>query len=217
MSDRPEARRAQRPEPSSLPTLLLCLVSAFAGAGVLKCVQIAQESFSVKDPLVRAMPPPTPPPPPTPVSDDAPFQLRQCPPSPLVGKQFPKGKLGNAATSVELPTGKAFVAHVWLQGCADCMPAFRAHRKWSLDGRLRPLDGHVVNVAYGSADPAWATRFGLDQTLVMDEGGHAVVKPLGISTFTSLVVDAEGRIVHADRPDCEGYPDRMVAALVRRQ
>jgi hypothetical protein len=206
----PKPLAAPRPKERTLHLVLLSLMSALAGAAVLKCAQEISAS------LARAPAPPVVTQVRTELPDDAPFATRPWQPSPLMGRQFPKGRLGPGDAGVTFPTGKVTVVHVWLQGCSDCMPAFRAHRRWTREGLLRPLDGHVVNVAYGSADPVWARRFELEQGLVVDEGGRVVVTPLGIGTFTSMVVDAEGRIVHVDRPDYEGYAGRMVDALQKR-
>lgn len=100
------------------------------------------------------------------------------------------------------------VVHVWLQGCADCMPAFEAMKKEAPD-----FGPNVVNVAYGRADPAWAEEYGVRKNLVYDLNGARVVKPLGITSFTTLVFDERGQIVARDRPDQAGYVER-VAKLV---
>lgn len=112
------------------------------------------------------------------------------------------------------PTGRPAIVNVWLQGCADCMTAFEAAKAIEDRGGLG-LDALVVNVAYGKADPAWAARYGVRQNLVYDHGGATIVKPLGISSFTTLVVDAKGFVVHTDRPDRPGYATRMASALGR--
>jgi thiol-disulfide isomerase/thioredoxin len=114
--------------------------------------------------------------------------------------------------SVSLPSGKVTIVHVWLEGCADCMPAFRAMRDLQDKGGFG-LDAAEVNVSFGKADPAWASRFGVRTNLVHDLGGQSVVRPLGISTFTTLVVDPGGAIAHKDRPDEEGYLDRVRTAV----
>jgi hypothetical protein len=49
---------------------------------------------------------------------------------------------------------------------------------------------------------------------VFDHGGTHVVKPLGITSFTTLVFDEEGKLIARDRPDRPGYAERM-GALVR--
>ena len=88
-----------------------------------------------------------------------------------------------------LPQDHPLVVNVWLQGCADCMPRFRAAQHLALNGEDWPKP--VVNVAYGRADPAWAERYGVGEQLVFDPGS-ALVRPLGIGTFTTLVIDAHG-------------------------
>lgn len=129
--------------------------------------------------------------------------------------RIPSSTLHGPGGDVTLPPRVRSVVHVWLQGCRDCMPAFEAMRD---DARLGPgsaahLRAPVINVSYGVADPAWAASYGVGDNLVTDPGGAKVVKPLGIGTFTSLVVDPDGVIIHRDRPDRPGYADRMRAAL----
>lgn len=96
------------------------------------------------------------------------------------------------------------VVHVWLQACADCMTAFEAMK--NLDADLGP---NVINVAYGNADPAWAAEYGVRKNLVFDHGGARVVKPLGITSFTTMVFDENGRELARDRPDLPGYAERI--------
>lgn len=109
-------------------------------------------------------------------------------------------------------SGRPTLVNVWLQGCADCMTAFEAARALEEKGGLG-LDAQVVNVAYGEAEPTWAARYGVRQNLVYDRGGSDIVKPLGISSFTTLVVDARGVVVHTDRPDRPGYAERVARAV----
>jgi len=106
------------------------------------------------------------------------------------------------------PTGP-LVVHVWLQGCADCMPAFEAMRAIDQQGGLGVPQ---VNVAYGSADPAWAARYGVHEHLVLDSGS-ALVSPLGISSFTTLVLDERHVVRFVDRPDRPGYIHRVQGAF----
>ncbi len=115
---------------------------------------------------------------------------------------------------VTMPPKTRSVVHVWLQGCQDCMPAFEALRELNENGGLG-IDAPVINVSYGQADPVWAASYRVNDNLVYDIGGASVVKPLGIGTFTSLVVDADGVIIHRDRPDRPGYRERMRAAAAR--
>jgi hypothetical protein len=103
---------------------------------------------------------------------------------------------------------KKTVVHVWLQACADCMPAFEAMKKLDVD-----FGPNVINVAYGNADPSWAAQYGVRRNLVFDHGGVHVVKPLGITSFTSIVFDENGRELGRDRPDRPGYGERMQKLL----
>ncbi len=130
---------------------------------------------------------------------------------------YAAGRVGPARLSgpggtVTLPPSRRTVVNVWLQGCSDCMPAFEAMAKLEREGGLG-VDVPVINVAYGEADLAWAQRYGVASNLVYDLGGAQVVKPVGISTFTTLVVDPNGTIVHRDRPDHPGYVARVRTAL----
>jgi hypothetical protein len=104
------------------------------------------------------------------------------------------------------------VVHIWLQGCADCMPAFDALAALRRGGTFE-LSAPVVNVAYGEAPLAWATAHGVEQRLVFDPGGSRVVGPLGISSFTTIVLDARGDVLLIDRPDRSGYAERVTQAL----
>lgn len=115
-------------------------------------------------------------------------------------------------SEVRMPPSGRSVVHVWLQGCADCMPAFEAMRDLEQNGGLG-LHVPIVNVAYGEADEVWARRYGVSENLVFDPGGANVVRPLGIGTFTTLVVNGDGVIIHRDRPDRPGYRERVRAAV----
>ena len=111
-----------------------------------------------------------------------------------------------------IPASETTIVHVWLQGCADCMPAFEAMKQNQAEGGLK-LGTPIINVAYGEADAAWAARYGVRDNLVMDSDGSAIVSPLGIGTFTTLVVDRHGAVLHRDRPDRAGYTSRLRAVL----
>jgi hypothetical protein len=139
-------------------------------------------------------------------------------PKPLTAQvALPQGTLEGPDGPLTFPGGAPLsIVHVWLQGCADCMPAFEAARALEEGGGLQ-LGARVVNVAYGKADPSWAARYGVRQNLVYDHGGKAVVQPLGISSFTTLVMDAEGHVLHRDRPDKPGYAERLRAAVAARR
>ena len=88
------------------------------------------------------------------------------------------------------------------------LPAFEAMRALSQHGGLGVPE---VNVAYGSAEPAWAERYGVGKNLVVDPGEN-VVSPLGISSFTTMVLDADDHVRLVDRPDKPGYADRIRGA-----
>ncbi len=142
---------------------------------------------------------------------------RVMPNHPQVIEPYAVGHIGAARLSgpggtITLPPARRTVVNVWLQGCSDCMPAFAAMATLDREGGLG-ADVPVINVAYGEADLAWAQRYGVATTLVFDPGGEKVVKPVGISTFTTLVVDPDGTIVHRDRPDRPGYAARVRTAL----
>jgi hypothetical protein len=110
-----------------------------------------------------------------------------------------------------LPLGEPAIVHVWLQGCSDCMGSFNAYRDMRSRGEL-DFGVPVVNVAYGNASEEWAAEYGVDERLVFDSG-QALVQPMGIGTFTTLVMDAEGTVVHRDYPRDRGYAKRVRAAL----
>ncbi|MEW5853863.1 MAG: hypothetical protein AB2A00_34130, partial [Myxococcota bacterium] len=112
---------------------------------------------------------------------------------------------------VTLPMSTPAVIQVWLQGCQDCMPAFEASKALEARGGM-DVGLPVVNVAYGSASTSWAQEFGLDQRLVFDPSGGALVRPLGIGTFTTLVIDEQGYVRLRDRPDNAGYAERVTGA-----
>jgi len=124
---------------------------------------------------------------------------------------FPNATLTGPAGTVVFPPREPTVVHVWLQGCADCMPAFEAQKRHVDAGAYEGIP--VVNVAFGRADTSWATSYGVDRLLVFDDGS-AVVRPLGIGTFTTFLVDEEGDIRFRARPDEVGFVNRLHGALV---
>jgi hypothetical protein len=119
--------------------------------------------------------------------------------------------LSGPCGEVTLPRPRPTIVNVWLQGCADCMPAFDGWKALR-DARKLP-DVPIVNVAYGSADGAWADAHGVGDCVVFDRGGARVVRPLGISSFTTLVVDARGEARVVGRPESPGYLARLEGAL----
>lgn len=114
---------------------------------------------------------------------------------------------------VGLPLRGPVVAHVWLENCADCMSAFDAHAQLHDAHALKGIP--QVNVAYGNSTPAFAERYRVNVNLVVDADGSQVVKPFGIGSFTTLVLDKAGNVIHRDRPDHAGYADRVKEAWAR--
>ena len=129
-----------------------------------------------------------------------------------VAGRVPTTTLHGPGGDVALPPKTRSVVNVWLQGCQDCMPAFEAMRGLEAAGGLG-ASVPIVNVSYGEAEQQWAERYGVRKNLVFDPSGAGVVRPLGIGTFTTLVVDTDGSIIHRDRPDRAGYRQRVRAAL----
>lgn len=119
---------------------------------------------------------------------------------------------GPQGASVRIPDTRPRIVNVWLQACPDCMPRFEASRELVEAGEGWPEA--PINVAYGSANAQWAERYGVADELVVDAGSN-LVRPLGISTFTTLVIDAEGRVVHTDYVDRAGFSERVRLALAK--
>jgi hypothetical protein len=124
--------------------------------------------------------------------------------------RFPTTTLTGPSGAITFPPPEPTVVHVWLQGCSDCMPAFEAQKRHVDAGVYAGVP--VVNVAYGQAEAAWATRYGVDERLLFDPGEN-VVQPLGIGTFTTLLVDDDGDIRFTGRPDQDGFVHRLAGAL----
>lgn len=117
---------------------------------------------------------------------------------------------GPRGATVQIPDSRPRIVNVWLQACPDCMPRFEASRDLVQRGAGWPET--PINVAYGQANAAWAERYGVADDLVVDVGSN-LVNVLGIRTFTTLVIDTEGRVVHTDFVDREGFHERVTAAL----
>ncbi|MBI5497515.1 MAG: hypothetical protein HY904_21065 [Deltaproteobacteria bacterium] len=113
---------------------------------------------------------------------------------------------------VTLPMSTPVVVNVWLEGCADCQAAVDAWRGLVQQGGLDLAGLPVVNVAFGGARLAWAMDNGLDDRLVLDPSGGALVRPLGISSFTTFIIDADGWVRLRDRPDNTGFAHRVAGA-----
>ncbi len=112
--------------------------------------------------------------------------------------------------TVTLPSGRVTVVNVWLQGCPDCMETFRAFSALQQHPLWSRVD--VVNVAYGQADPNWAHEYGVDLNLAFDPGDQ-IVQPLGIGTFTTFVIDGQGRVVFRGRAVEPAFVERIAAVI----
>lgn len=119
---------------------------------------------------------------------------------------------GPGGVTVKIPGSEPMIVNVWLQRCPDCMPRFNAARELARSGRSWPSP--IVNVAYGSADLNWARRYGVGDQVVIDRGA-AIVNPLGIRKFTTLVVDTDGKILLTDFVDRPGFLGRLEAAMTK--
>lgn len=141
------------------------------------------------------------------VVDAPPSPVVDAPPvlAPAVGV-FPREPPTNLEGRVSLPG----VVNVWLESCADCMPAFKAWREIERAGTLDGLP--LTNVAYGQASPQFVDAYRVHQNLIVDADGELMVKRFGIGSFTTLVLDRHGHEVLRDRPDRQGYPERVKAA-----
>ena len=145
------------------------------------------------------------------VSEPKPIVVGQTPG--YIAGRLPRSVLSGPGGSFAMPPPARSVVNVWLQGCQDCMPAFEAMAKLQREHALN-VPSPIINVAYGEADVTWADRYGVATNLVFDPGGASVVKPLGIGTFTTLVVEPDGTIIHRDRPDRPGYATRVRSAVL---
>ncbi len=114
--------------------------------------------------------------------------------------------------STTFPTGSVCVVHVWRDGCEDCAQAFEFAEKLEVGGDRWGVPVH--NVAFGPARLDTARARGLDGRLVYDPVGTAIVRPLRIGTFTTLVLDAGGYVRHRDHPQMDGYVSRVSKAVI---
>jgi hypothetical protein len=189
-----EPVRAARPVGSVGTHLLAAAAGAVLGALTLVAVATIYSAYEARQyealvAQVEATPPPAPAP--------APRGLRA-----LDGKSVPF-----------VPSGRLQLVNVWLEGCADCMPSFEAWKKAVADERLPP-GIPISNVAYMRASEDYARRYRVSEGLVIDDGSN-IVRPLGISRFTTLVVAGDGTVCHRDDPVAEGYVERLRAAVER--
>ncbi len=113
---------------------------------------------------------------------------------------------------VTLPMATPVVINVWLQDCADCQTAVEAWQALQESNGLEALQLPVVNIAFGGAGLDWAASHKLDERLVYDPAGKALVRPLGIGSFTTIIMDELGYIRLKDRPDQAGFEHRLVGA-----
>src|SRR4051812_44494006 len=119
-----------RDDPRPIPTRFFPAARLGLGAGIVLAFAVAAAAKSHPVPVAPAAPvrdlvPEGPPPPST-------FTATQPQPPRLTGPA---------------------VVNVWLQGCADCMPAFKA---WSEEYARGAFSGmRIENVAYGRADAEW--------------------------------------------------------------
>src|SRR5262245_49922777 len=97
-------------------------------------------------------------------------------PAPARAAKLGPARLHGPRTTQAIPADTAVVLNVWLEGCADCMPAFDAMNALEKAGGLA-VGVPVVNVAYGEADTQWAESHGVGRNLVFDPAGAAVVRP----------------------------------------
>lgn len=154
----------------------------------------------------------------TPVVDDAPVEV----PAIDVVEDGPvvvpvvAPVVADGGPVVDVGVAGPAIVNVWLEGCHDCLPTFAAWATF-VDGGGVPDGAVVVNVAYGSAQPttaAFAATHRVAQGLTFDAGDR-VVRPLGIGTFTTLVVDAQHRVVWRGRAVDAGFADGLRGAWGR--
>jgi hypothetical protein len=187
-----EPVRERRPAGSVATHLLAAAAGAFVGivglVGVWVVLEALESNRGVVGPDRRSDPPPAPPQP--------------------VGR----GLRSLDGSQVRLlPSGRVQLVNVWLEGCADCMPAFEAWKQLVADEKLPP-GIPIANVAYVRASEPYARKYRVLEGLVVDDGSN-VVRPLGISRFTTLVVAPDGRVCHQDSPDRPGYLERLGDAI----
>lgn len=101
------------------------------------------------------------------------------------------------------------VVHVWFQEHDESTSAFAAMRVIDQAGGLGLPQ---INVAYRTADPAWAAWYGVHEHLLLDAEG-LLVSQLGTSSFLTLVLDEHHVVRLVDQPDVFGYTDRVHGAF----
>jgi hypothetical protein len=187
----PEPRRGPSPYAIFGGAIALLVAGVFALAGMIAYAAMSIESVTVLDDVEQPVPVPAPAPAPT-----EPSSVRLS---------------GPGGHSEPLPPPTPTVLQIWLQGCADCMPKFEAVQRVYKSGALAGVP--IVNIAFGKADPAWATKYGVADRLVIDQGS-AIVQPLGIGTFTTIVMYPNGAWTPVPVVE-QGYADALRRALAR--
>lgn len=124
---------------------------------------------------------------------------------------IPPMTLKGPREDVTVPLDRPFILNIWLQRCADCMPSFEIWKDMAANGRVP--DVPVVNLAYVEVDPAWAESYRVDERLVVDASGTALVRPLGVFAFTTFVIAADGRILFRAQPKERDFETRLHAAV----
>ncbi len=182
-------------------------VAAFF-AGVVVAAAVGYGAFHERPELFCPAPPPTP----ELVCPDV-----QCPPCLAAAQPTPVTPAPPEPPPMPAPTrgditGPAIV-NVWLERCRDCMPAFSAWRDLKENGQL-PSGAPIYNVVYGSQTATlndFAARYGVADNISFDAGDR-YVQPLGIGTFTTLVLDSRGQILAQIRPTDADFVRQLSAA-----
>ncbi len=126
--------------------------------------------------------------------------------SPTPGpRPAPLRTLDRSRLSIEGPA----LVNVWLEGCLDCMPAFEAWRDTVDRGEL-PRGLPVYNVAYGKFTSRFVRSYRVGAGVRSDPGGE-IVRPLGITTFTTLLVGPNGEVMGRLKPTDGDYVARIRA------
>src|SRR5687768_899505 len=110
----------------------------------------------------------------------APTPPEPAPPSTeqLPEDEWPRGELAGPSTTWPVPLRGPLVAHVWLEGCRDCMPAFEAWKRIKEMGSIDDLS--QIHVAYGRASDEFVREYGVGHRLVYDTDGSAGVRPFNV-------------------------------------
>lgn len=128
-----------------------------------------------------------------------------APPGAPLGLGGPVTLRGPEAT-VTLPLSTPAVVHVFTPSAVAAQPQL-------VDLAGAGMEVPVVHVAVGGASLAWARAHGVAGNLVVDPAGTALARPLGVTSFTTLVLDERGAVRFSDRPDNPGFAERLAGAL----